>query len=94
MKTAATKSAALPLGVKARCDSHPEPPKTQLPRLLSATAQDVVRKRFKDKTVIMIAHRLHTVIDCDQARRLTRLGRVRPAPSGTLSHEKQCSIIL
>ncbi|CAN0439963.1 unnamed protein product, partial [Scytosiphon promiscuus] len=37
-----------------------------------STAQDVVRTRFRGKTVIMVAHRLHTVIDCDQARCLTR----------------------
>ncbi|CAM9167469.1 unnamed protein product, partial [Hapterophycus canaliculatus] len=28
--------------------------------------QDVVRTSFKGKTVIMVAHRLNTVIDCDQ----------------------------
>ncbi|CAM9122833.1 unnamed protein product, partial [Ectocarpus sp. 4 AP-2014] len=28
--------------------------------------QDVVRSSFKGKTVIMVAHRLNTVIDCDQ----------------------------
>ncbi|CAM9253787.1 unnamed protein product, partial [Hapterophycus canaliculatus] len=28
--------------------------------------QDVVRRSFKGKTVIMVAHRLQTVIDCDQ----------------------------
>ena len=30
--------------------------------------QDVVRTSFKGKTVIMVAHRLNTVIDCDQVR--------------------------
>ena len=30
--------------------------------------QDVVRTSFRGKTVIMVAHRLNTVIDCDQVR--------------------------
>lgn len=33
---------------------------------LSRAAQDVVRTSFKGRTVIMVAHRLNTVIDCDQ----------------------------
>lgn len=32
----------------------------------SAYWQDVVRKAFTGKTVVMVAHRLDTVIDCDQ----------------------------
>ncbi|CAM9659184.1 unnamed protein product, partial [Hapterophycus canaliculatus] len=31
-----------------------------------ALVQDVVRASFKGKTVIMVAHRLHTIIDCNQ----------------------------
>lgn len=30
--------------------------------------QDVVRTSFKGKTVIMVAHRLNTIIDCDQVQ--------------------------
>ncbi|CAM9122992.1 unnamed protein product [Ectocarpus sp. 4 AP-2014] len=56
--------------------------------------QDVVRSSFKGKTVIMVAHRLNTVIDCDQVVVLSEgsvveaghphvLLRDPPASSGT-----------
>ncbi|CAN0043645.1 unnamed protein product, partial [Scytosiphon promiscuus] len=43
-----------------------------------ALIQDVVRTSFKGKTVIMVAHRLNTVIDCDQVVVLSE-GRVAEA---------------
>eukprot|EP00752_Nemacystus_decipiens_P006715 g6038.t1 len=53
--------------------------------------QDVVRTSFKGKTVIMVAHRLNTVIDCDQVVVLSEGGVVEAghphlllqAPAGT-----------
>ncbi len=33
-----------------------------------ALIQATVRDEFRDSTLIAIAHRLHTIIDCDQAR--------------------------
>ena len=40
--------------------------------------QDVVRNLFRGKTVIMVAHRLNTVIDCDQVWRAQKVADVYP----------------
>jgi hypothetical protein len=37
-----------------------------LPHQTDAIIQSAVRTHFKDSTVIVVAHRLHTIIDCDQ----------------------------